>query len=415
MKKIIILGINAVGVKYLPAAMWRAGCEPVFILDPENFAGEARDVLNGYDCRVVDIEDGEQVRKLFAENPALAEDAWAITSFFDEKFPLVAELAERYGLHAPEPVFARLSSKAEVARLVPEYSPASIDFPATQWRTINPSLVIPAPDGHVLKPAAQSGARGAVRVPPGATAEDLGNAIAASGLPYGEDERWILQARIEGRMVSLEGYVADGTVTFLGFSMRGRIKWTEVSNVLPADGMIPARVRDGCREAVTALVERSAMSRGYFHCEFLVARERPYLIDSNMGRPGGAGIVEQLALAHGLDPVDVFHHALVLGLPCLERVPAPAYRRVTGCVPTTSFFYGMAEGAVVESLTLPSQRKCLHTQVVPAGRYVEAVGTGDHAWVGILTGRTADALAEIDRIAVRTPGGVRSPSYAAAS
>src|SRR5207302_8104328 len=108
--------------------------------------------------------------------------------------------------------------------------------------------------------------------------------LAGSGLPLGDDQYWLLQPGTGGRLVSLEGYADGGEAVFLGFSLRGRSGWTEVSNLYPADDMISAATRARCRDAVKALVRRSGMTRGYFHSEFLVGGNDAVLIDANMGR-----------------------------------------------------------------------------------------------------------------------------------
>jgi hypothetical protein len=405
----IVLGINAVSAKYVPQALRDAGYQPVFIVDPDSFAGEAAASMSGCTCYPADIEDPDQVRKLFAEVPAVTERAVAISSLFDEKVPLVRELADRYGLKGPDPVFARLASKAEVDRLIPEWCPPTSAFPAAGWWRAE---LGPAPEGYVLKPAEQAGARGVQKLPAGATPEMIRDAIAASGLPLDDDQVWLLQPVTAGRLVSLEGYADGGQARFLGFSLRGRVGWTEVSNLYPADDMISPPARARCRDAVRALIRRSGMTRGYFHSEFLVDGDDAVLIDANMGRVGGACIVEQLALVHGVTPAEILRHVLTLGVPDLPPSPAPAYRPPPQPISTTGYFYGLAGGGVIESVTVPPGGRCLHTQIAPGGHRVGAVGTGDDAWVGTLAGLTRDAVTEIAAIEITTADGHRHAAAA---
>jgi hypothetical protein len=414
MKKIIILGVNAVSAKYVPRALRTAGYEPVFLVDPREFAGEVAANLRDCACVPVDTEDRAGVLRLLAEDPSVIGDAFAITGLFDELFPLIEEIAAAHGLCRPDPVVARLASKGEVASIIPEFCPPTMRFTGTEAARlgIDPAAVAPAPGGHMLKPAEQAGGRGVTRLPRGAGPEAVRDAVAASGLAEGH---WVLQADITGTLFSLEGYVTEGRIVFICFSQRGRIGWTEVSNLLPADDRLPEAVKDRCRAAVTALIERSGLSRGYFHSEFLVAGDRPFLIDANVGRLGGAAIVEQLALSSGLDAGEILGHVLTLGLPDAVTSPEPAYRTGDGAASTTSYFYGIEGGGRVTSVSVPHGRRCLHTQVVRDGGRVGSVGAGDGSWVGTLTGLTPDVAEEIEEIVVHTAEGPRRPAWVALS
>ncbi|WP_369211075.1 ATP-grasp domain-containing protein [Streptomyces flavofungini] len=417
MKKVIILGVNATSAKYVPRALRSAGLEPVFLADPGKFAGQAADSLRDCVCFPADIEDRAAILRLLADEPSITEDAFAITGLYDEKFPLIAEIAARYDLHGPEPIAVRLASKAVVAELIPEFSPPTLHFTGGDAArlAVDPATLLPAPDGYIVKPAEQAGARGAARLPKGAGPVDLWNAVAATGLSQDVTHPWVLQADIRGPLFSLEGYVTGGRTVFIDFSQRGRISWTEVSNLLPADRRLPRGTEALCKSAVTTLVERSGLSQGYFHCEFLVDAGRPYLIDANIGRVGGGAIVEQLALVHALDPAEILAHVLTLGLPAAGTSPQPAYRAQGSGASTLSYYYGIEGGGQVLSVTGPDGGRCLHTQVTPDGGRVDPVGAGDSAWVGMLTGPTSEVAREIGSVVVHTSDGPRRPAWVAPS
>jgi hypothetical protein len=412
MNKIIIVGTSAVAAKYLPAALRGIGYEPVFLTDLSWYSGESRESLQTCECHLVDTDSVEDVLDLFARRPEITRGVVAITSLYDDQFPLVERVAAEHGWQGPDPACARLATKDEVVRLLPEHSPPTLPFTLADWARLDLAALGSAPDGYVLKPAVQSGGRGASCLPASATPADVRDAIVHSGFALPAVRTWLLQPRITGRLVSLEGYVTGGQPVFIGFSLRGRIGITEVSNLYPADDALSGAVRARCREVVTALVDRSGMRHGYFHCEFLVDDERAWLLDANVGRLAGGARVEQLAAAHGLVPGEILNHVVTLGLYGEAGSPAPRYGQ-GGARSTTAYYYGVDGEGPVGSVRPPPGGRCTHTQVIPDGGVPPGMGTGDGAWVGILAGLTEDAHAEIRDVVVRgIDGRLRRTLYA---
>lgn len=407
MSRILIVGIGCITAKYLPAALREAGHEPVFLLDLDGYAGEPRDALAGCEWYPADLDDPEAVLQLLRDKPEIRAGLQAVSGFYDELYPLIERIALAHDLAYVGPVAARLADKAEVVRLIPEYSPRSVAFhpgsvPVGRLRELGAELV--------LKPRVGTGGLGAVRLASGGLdAAAVRAAVAASGLRDAGEQSWLAQERLDGQLVSLEGYVTGGTLHVIGFSLRGRIGWTEVGNHYPADDQLPPGARQHCVDAVRALVGRAGYRDGYLHCEFLTGAGQPRLIDANLGRLGGAMVVEQLALAHGPSAGEIARHGLLLplGLPA----PAPAYRPVEQAARTLSYAYGLREGGRVRSIQLPPDFGCLHTRFARPGGTVPPIGTSDYAWVGILTGTEQAARRDIDRIRIETDNGFAAPCY----
>jgi hypothetical protein len=409
--RILIAGIGCVTAKYLPAALREAGLEPVFLLDLDNYVGEPREVLAGCEWYHADLNNPEPVLDLLLDKPEILAGVVAVSGFFDDLFPLVERIAVAHDLAYVGPVAARLADKAEVVRLIPEYSPRTVTFgvdgvPIERLRELGDELV--------LKPGVGTAGFGIVRLPTaGLDAGTVRDAITASGLPDAAEQTWLAQASIDGELISLEGYVEDGALHVTGFSLRGRIGWTEVDNLYPADAEIDAGVRSRCVQAVRALAARAGYRDGYLHCEFLVGADRPYLIDANVGRLGGGTTVEEHALAHGLSSAEIVRHVLLLplGIP----TTTPAYKPVEQTVQTLSYAYGLAEGGWVRSIRLPADSGCLHTWMTRTDRPVPPLGTSDFAWVGVLVGTTAAARDTITRIRIETDTGLAPACYTPAS
>jgi hypothetical protein len=405
--RILIAGIGCVTAKYLPAALREAGFEPVFLLDLDNYVEEPRDALAGCEWYHADLNAPEPVLDLLLDKPEILAGVVAVSGFFDDLFPLVERIAVAHNLPYVGPVAARLADKAEVVRLIPEYSPRTVPFgidsvPVERLRELGDELV--------LKPGVGSAGFGVVRLATaGLDAGAVRAAITGSGLPDATEQTWLAQASIDGDLISIEGYVEGGTLHVTGFSLRGRIGWTEVDNLYPADDEIAPGTRAYCVEAVRALVARAGYENGYLHCEFLIDTDRPYLIDANLGRLGGGTTVEEHALAHGLSAGEIARHVLLLplGLP----TSTPAYKPVEQTIQTLSYAYGLVEGGWVRSILLPPSSACLHTRVARTDRPTPPIGASDFAWVGLLVGPTAAARHTITRIRIETDAGLAPACY----
>ena len=237
MEKILIIGIGCVTVKYAPAAMRRAGYDAVFLGDVKQFSGESKASVETCASYQADIEDMNRLMCLLAERPEILDAVVAVTSLWDEKFPMVEQVARTHDIGCPDKAITLLSQKAEVGRRSEALS-ARVDH---QWRLnlrCQPSCGRRTPSELILKPSLSAGALGQVCFAPGEVSVDaIRSAIEASELPEAGTQEWILQERIDGNLFSLEGFVQHGAVTFIGFSQRMRVGLTETGNMFPADGI----------------------------------------------------------------------------------------------------------------------------------------------------------------------------------
>jgi hypothetical protein len=127
-------------------------------------------------------------------------------------FPVVSAIAEEFGFKAPPEVFARLSSKGFVGRLIPEHVPAETCVSLSDGDVVIPWLTPGQQNDVVLKPSVGSGAVAttllsiAPDADPGAV---IRAAILNSGIDDPQDTAWIVQARCAGDLVSLEGFACE--------------------------------------------------------------------------------------------------------------------------------------------------------------------------------------------------------------
>jgi hypothetical protein len=302
-----------------------------------------------------------------------------------------------------------LKDKAKVAELIPEFSPASLLFLAND---------IPAEKIHamlragpvIVKPVSGAGSMGTTILRNEANLATLLRVLPAVSIPsYMGGGRWIVQAMAPGRLVSMEGFALGGAVRILGCTDRRKIGHTETAARFPVDQSLPAAELERARRAVHELIARSGFLNGYFHIEFIIEPGSCSLIDANMGRVGGGAIAEQLALSFGRDPVEIFRHILQVTLFGGEGADPAMYSRK----PQESFagFYGLGHRDEIESLQLPEGLPYYHTQILGRGAQVSPMGENDWAWIGIVSGLSADAEKALDRIRIKTKTGEYPPCY----
>lgn len=410
MRHILIVGINKVSIKYVCEAIRSAGFEPILSVDPSGFHGAAKNVFEGVTC-IPAFSDKEALSGYLKSEPALVGMIHSITTFFDELFPVVCAIAQEFGFNAPPAVFAQLSSKEYVGSLVPEHVPAETCVSLADGDFTLPWLTPGQQNDVVLKPSVGSGAVATTLLSIAPDADPVAvirSAILDSGIDDPQGIAWIVQAHCVGDLVSLEGFAQDGRVVFLGLSRRDRVGFTEVANQFPANARIASPVRAKIETAVRDLIARSGFDNGFFHCEFIANESTAYLIDANMGRLGGASIVEQIALAYDLAPATVLQHVALLPLGLLE---APLqYQPVESCRQTLSYWYCLDHEAIVHDWEIPPMAS-IHTPIANVGSVIQPIGTSDYAWIGMLTGYADVVAREIGQVRVLTDRGPRSPVF----
>lgn len=410
MQKLLITGINCVALKYLVQALEPFGYRPVLLVHRGRFAEQMQGYLEGVEVHEVDTTSISRVIHYIRAHLSAFSGTVAVTTLLDEQFPLVEALAKEFTWASPGPVPAWLSHKHSVLSLVPEYSPPSLSFKGRELRSVNLRRVDNWGSRLVLKPVCSSGGLGLRYVPTsGALKAELATHLQHSG--YGPDAEWVLQQEMNGRLLSFEGFVEAGWVRRLGISSRSRIGFTQVASKYPADDHLSQAIIARGWDCVEALVSRAHYQYGYFHCEFIQTATSVYLVDANIGRVGSATVLEQVALAHGINPRQLLAHVLLL--PVL-RARCPLSLCASARLEphrTLGIWYGLPEPGNLQYLHVPEIRG-KHTQFAVEGCEVPRVGASDDAWVGLLCGLEEDVMSDIHGITVRTDKGTFEPAFA---
>lgn len=414
MKAILFLGTSLVGSQYAREAVASLGLRPIFLLKIEEYSGNPKRAIEECEHYEADVNSLEDITRAINEYDFM-NDVIAITSLLDETLANACAIAKQYNIIGPDSVLADLTNKAKIQKIIPEFSPPNFTFSSTELTSERLTQFLVdcfAFDEFVLKPGVSSGAVGtSIFNRSLITVEQIEQHITSSKIDGATThQNWVLQPRIMGRLHSLEGYVKNGEVSFLGFSRRVRKVLTEIVNEFPIDKEISEQLQEYCKEAVVALVNRSTYKNGYFHCEFIITADSAYLIDGNMGRVAGAAIVPQIALVYGKNPVDIYKHVFDLGLFQGKNTNDFAYKKVSD-TSTISINYCVEKSAVVLNIALPVNMVCEHIQVVDDGKSVPAVGENDSAWVGFFVGLRTQVLEEIKHVVINTGQGRVAPFF----
>lgn len=409
MKKMLILGIGCVSLKYLAQALQPYGYRPVVLARLAQFSEQIQSHFEDLEVHDVDIGSSAAVLAYLHDHRVAFSDVVAITSLFDEQFPLVETLAAEFDWASPGHVVARLSQKNSVLSLIPEYSPPSVCFTSENLHCLDLSPLEAWGEKLVIKPALSSGGLGLGHLTGREQLhQHLTEHLAQSGL--GAETEWILQQEVSGRLLSYEGYVDAGWVRRLGISSRSRIGFTEVASRYPADDSLSQAIIARGWDCIESLIRRGDYQYGYFHCEFIQTDTSVYLVDANIGRIGGATVLEQVALAHHICPHQLLAHVLLLPL-LRSRCPlSPCANARLEPLKTLGIWYGLPVAGNLEQLRLAPVRG-QHTQFAAEGSQVPGVGESDYAWVGMLSGLEEEVLLDIHGITLQTDKGVFQPAF----
>lgn len=397
---------SCVGAAHTAEAARRLGYEPLFLTDRTFSQGDTRAQILRCSYRECQTSSMAEMASVARQIGSIA----AATSLSDTCLINASQLARTLEVRGLDPAVERMKDKWEVYELIPEYSPPSVmftmpDVPVTALREM-----ISRHGAVMVKGRRNSGGQGSVVLRDADEVPRLASLLAATPIPaHLGPELFLAQAFIDGKLVSLEGYVSDGKPTFLGFSGRHKIGMSESRILFPYDDALPAQLRERAYRALRDLFSRAAMRRGYFHVEFMVTSDDVYVIDANVGRIGGGGLGQQIAIAYGLLPEEVHMHALALSID--HPITAPEAYRKAPQRKTISIMYGLPQEAEFRSVTLPPGLPGYHTIILEAPQRVPPMGTDNYAWIAIASGEDGPLQSWLDKVVINTSAGSFSPLY----
>lgn len=401
---LLILGIGPVALKYLEPALAAHGLEPLVLGQKQHFPAQTWQRFSSPRFHEMSLTR-EDVERFLQRHRHLRERIRAITTLFDEQLPLVETIARANGWAYPGPAAVRLSDKATASAFAGDFSPPSEAFSPLEPEQLAPWL---AESGSrwVIKPGCCSGGHAVAHIDGGPGAMDQVRAHLARHYPLATNS-WILQPRLEGQLISFEGYMRQGQLYRAGVSRRSRIGLTETANRFPYTGGLESTQLDDGWGALERLFQKAGLHNGWFHCECIAGPAGLRLIDANPARIGGATVLEQVALAWGYSAAELLAHVLLL--PLGEKVPdlEAMFDRPRS---TLGVWYGLWAAARLKGVTAPASR-ARHTQFAAEETAVPAMGTSDYAWVGLVSGEEEEVRQCLGELRIETDQGPASPAY----
>lgn len=406
MKKLIFIETSDLGTRYCADAAQLLGFEPIFVTRINSHQGDTKLQLLEQSLIEADTTDAEKI--ILAINEQLkSEEIAGIVTFLDSRLSVAIEVGAKIGVETLDHSLLLIKSKAEVQKLIPEYSPTSFLLDAkceNSWVNLNQFLDQHSNSKWILKPALTAGAFGMGYLNHESTpllVDEIRKAIDSIQLPkHLSNPKWLIQQCVEGDLVSLEGFVINGVIHKLGITGRGKVHLTESRVIFPSK--IPYHYHQEPRMllALEALVSRSGFKNGYFHTEFLFnSKQQAVLIDANFGRIGGGSLLEQISLSYGISESHLAAHVIAVGLPktagSLENKLRPSVKSHHELNDTLGVLYGAATEGFLESV-LGTDRLSSSLEGVRAARLLDdgqeipAMGINNWGWVGTLSGRTKD-------------------------
>ena len=406
MKKIIIVEPGS-GALHVISAVKMLGYEPIILCSINEYSGIAKEYLIENGFYEVDASQVDNIVTCIIENKII--DILGIISTADRFIYQATQAALILNIKGMDPSLLKLNNKAEVFHLIKNDSPPSLIFNKTNIPYEELNHLLKKWKAIVIKPVMSAGAKGLFEINNKQDITNIGYYLKNEKQIKVLDQDWIAQPVLEGTLYSLEGYVAEGIIHFIGISKRTRIKYTETQNEFPVDMKTDPNIVRSLKSVLRKLVKRSGYHNGYFHSEIIYAGERAYLIDANFGRIGGGSIATQVALSNQKTVAEIYSHVISITFFGNDAANQKFYPKEK--LNTFAIMYGVDKAEIFREIAVATELKSLHTQFADAGKKLQPVGLNNRSWIGQLVGAPETVKIEIDAICIVTEQSRLKPVY----
>ena len=394
MKYIAIVECTDAGGFEIGMAVIQMGYRPVFVLNPEGYKADLLTSLTNFKIIESDTTNAENIAqaiKLFDG------EIVALTTLVDSRIAPTTEAAEKASLFGPDHACIILKDKDLVAKLCEEYSLPTLSFKKDADKAMLLNFLPEKP--IILKKRQGCGAVGI---------EYLHSQSQRANFLKKTDglEDWIAQEYFTGRLYSIEGFVSEEGISFLGWTSRKKIQNTETEFRFEGFDTINSIITSQAKEAVTLLLQRAHYQKGWFHIEFLINFEenKIALIDANIGRTGGAMLPHVLAMSHKQTASNIYQHAIEIQLFGKSNIRIESNKNDTTIY--KCICYGSPTETVIQQVILP-RVKLLNSgirviNILGEGTTVSKIGTDDWSWIGFVAGEENKVDQFVSKIKIKT-------------
>lgn len=390
MKYIAIIETSDVGARYTGLACRRLGYEPLFIFQKNNYQADTLNQIFEFTHIETQTNNAQQIAETLRQSSYLIA---LVTTFLDSKLPVASELAQILNLPGLPMELLDLKDKNKVLQKAPHLFPSSLEFHRQNLNLQELKTFLHQHGTIILKPRLTAGGLGMQIVSSEQELlSSLENVKTFQAPPHLKADEWMAQAFKTGQLLSLEGYYHQGKIHFWGATGRRKVGNTESVAYFPHELQNEKHLQHSTylrmQKQVTELMQAVNIQTAFFHIEFIVTENgASYIIDPNIGRIGGGGLIEVLALVFNLSPIDVCEFILSLSLLNKEDTSSPLSQNIpfAHLIPASTLMYGSQHGGELNSVNLPNNFHFYHTQILNTGIQIPAMGTDNWAWVGILS------------------------------
>jgi biotin carboxylase len=181
MRTLYLVETTDLGTRYCARAARSLGYEPMFLCDPNDYAGDVRAQLLEQRLRVVDTSSAKAIVELVAGESEPGDAA--ILSFADARLEVACVAAQELGLPGLDPAVVELKSKARVAALLPEHGPPTLGFSVERLPLRDLERLLDEHRRLVVKPSHGAGGAGVFFIDDHTTLRRLRERLEALRLP----------------------------------------------------------------------------------------------------------------------------------------------------------------------------------------------------------------------------------------
>ncbi len=274
-KYFVLLESTDAGAFEMGMAIVQMGYTPLFLIDVNNYKADLITALQNFEWINVNTQSEEEIINILSP---LKDSIEGIASLVDSRIAMAATISKKMNIAGPDIACIILKDKTSVAELCPEYSLKTITLSDDLDLAKRQAKEYFLDKSVVVKPRLGCGALGMTVL----HSEQEKEAFLIKTM---DRSSWLMQEFLEGNLYSMEGWLDQKGLNFLGWTSRRKINKTEVEFRFEGYETLPEEITAMAQQAIRLLFSRSKLMSGWFHIEFLISADKKQMamIDANTG------------------------------------------------------------------------------------------------------------------------------------